>query len=47
MDVQRDGTAIGVTDPRPLIDHLEMIKRLMDSGAIASMDEQADVRARS
>ncbi len=40
-----DGTAIGITDPSPLIDHLEMIKRLMDSGAIASMDEQADVAA--
>ncbi len=40
-----DGTAIGITDPSPLIDHLEMIKRLMDDGAIASMDEQADVAA--
>ena len=40
-----DGTAIGITDPKPLVDHLEMIKRLMDAGAIASMDEQADVSA--
>ena len=40
-----DGTAIGITDPTPLINHLEMIKRLMDAGAIASMDQQADVSA--
>ncbi len=39
------GTAIGITDPAPLVDHMEMIKRLMDNGAIASMDEQADVAA--
>jgi len=40
-----DGTAIGVTDPTPLIDHLNRIQRLMESGAIASMEEQADVVA--
>lgn len=40
-----DGTAIGVEDPTPLIEHLERIKRLMDAGAIAPMEEQADVTA--
>lgn len=40
-----DGTAIGITDPSVWIDHLNRIHSLMESGAIASMDEQADVSA--
>lgn len=40
-----DGTAIAVEDPTPVFQHLERIQRLMESGAIASMDEQADVSA--
>ncbi|MBI1259741.1 MAG: extracellular solute-binding protein [Chloroflexi bacterium] len=40
-----DGTAIGITDPTPVINHLDMIKKLMDDGAIASMDLQADFTA--
>ena len=40
-----DGTAIAVEDPQPVFDQLNRIKSMMDSGAIASMDEQADVSA--
>lgn len=40
-----DGASIGVEDPTPIIDHLSRIHRLMESGAIASMEEQADVSA--
>ncbi|HEX2623125.1 MAG TPA: ABC transporter substrate-binding protein, partial [Phototrophicaceae bacterium] len=43
--VNEDGTEIAITDPQPWIDHLNRIKRLMDAGAIATMDEQADVSA--
>ena len=40
-----DGSAIGVEDSAVLTDHLDRIKRLMDSGAIPSMEEQADLVA--
>lgn len=40
-----DLTAIGVEDPSPVIQHLERMKRMMDAGSIASMEEQADVSA--
>lgn len=40
-----DGTGLGIEDPSVLIEHLERIKRLMDSGAIPTMEEQADVAA--
>ncbi|MEQ8674866.1 MAG: extracellular solute-binding protein [Aggregatilineales bacterium] len=40
-----DGTAIGIEDSTVWIDHLNRIHRLMESGAIASMEEQADVSA--
>lgn len=40
-----DGSAIGVEDSSVLVDHLERIQRLMASGAIPSMEEQADIAA--
>jgi multiple sugar transport system substrate-binding protein len=40
-----DGTAIGVEDPTPIIEHLNRFARLMESGAVPSMDQQADVSA--
>ncbi len=40
-----DGSAIGITEPQVWFDHLARIKRLMDSGAIAPMEEQADIAA--
>lgn len=40
-----DGTAIAVEDPSPVFEHLNRIRSLMESGAIAAMEEQADVSA--
>jgi multiple sugar transport system substrate-binding protein len=40
-----DGSAIGIEDPTVMVEHLDRIKRLMDSGAIPSMEEQADIAA--
>jgi multiple sugar transport system substrate-binding protein len=40
-----EGTAIGIEDPTVWYDHLNRIARLMEAGAIASMEEQADVTA--
>jgi multiple sugar transport system substrate-binding protein len=40
-----DNTAIGIEDPQPLIDYLNTIYALMESGAIPTMDLQPDVSA--
>jgi len=37
-----DGTALGIEDPSVLIEYFERIYRMMESGAIASMDVQPD-----
>ena len=42
-----DGTTFGWDDPQPLIDYWARIKRMMDYGAIPSMEMQADVAAAS
>jgi multiple sugar transport system substrate-binding protein len=35
-----DGTALGFTDPQPLIDYFDMMLRLQESGAMVSREEQ-------
>jgi multiple sugar transport system substrate-binding protein len=40
--INEDGTALGYTDDKPLIDFFQMILRLQDAGAIPSADETAE-----
>ncbi|MBZ0296587.1 MAG: ABC transporter substrate-binding protein [Anaerolineae bacterium] len=42
-----DGTSLGWDDVTPMVEHFARIKRLMDAGAIPSMDMQADVESAS
>ena len=37
-----NGTAVGYEDDQPLIDHYNMILRLMDAGAVLTQEEQAE-----
>jgi multiple sugar transport system substrate-binding protein len=37
-----DGTALGYTDDQPIIDHFNMILRLQEAGAIATLEEAAE-----
>lgn len=40
-----DGTALGYDDDQPMIDHLNMVLRLQDAGAIPSIEEEAEYAA--
>lgn len=40
-----DGTALAYTDDQPLIDHMHMILRLQDAGAIPSLAEESEVQS--
>jgi multiple sugar transport system substrate-binding protein len=40
-----DGTALGYEDDQPMIDHLNMILRLQDAGAIPSAEEEVEYAA--
>lgn len=40
-----EGTAIAIEDPQPLIDYLESIYGMMETGAVPTMDLQADIAA--
>lgn len=42
-----DGTSLAWDDVTPMVDHFARLKRMMDSGAIPSMDMQADITAAS
>jgi len=42
-----DGTTLGWDDPEPVVEYFARIKRMMDAGAIPSMEMQADVEAAS
>jgi multiple sugar transport system substrate-binding protein len=40
-----EGTAMGITDPAPLLDYMNRIYAMMEAGAIPTMDLQADISA--
>jgi multiple sugar transport system substrate-binding protein len=40
-----DNSAIGITDPQPVIDYINTIYGMIESGAIPTMDLQADISA--
>ena len=40
-----DGTALGYTDDQPLIDYFNMIRRLQEAGAVASIEESTELSA--
>jgi multiple sugar transport system substrate-binding protein len=40
-----DGRSLGYTDDQPLIDHMHMILRLQDAGAIPTLAEETEVEA--